>query len=143
MENFSFNENTSIEKHMIKTSFDKLIKLFYPENRIKHKEDTTMENNNQKKKQNQKINNKSKNLKNVRQLENKSFLNQNFCNEECQLKFQKILMKVKNGEIDVNKINWSQKDGQDFNLIQNLVNYYYNAGYNQAASPSHLENKNN
>jgi len=137
MENFSFNENISTEKHIIKTSFDKLINLFYSDNRIKHKNDTNL------KRQNQKINSYSKNMKREALSKNKSFLNQDFCNEECRIKFQKILKKLKNGEIDFNKINWSQKEGQDFNLIQNLVNYYYNVGYNQAASNLDLENKNN
>jgi hypothetical protein len=79
---------------------------------------------------------------------NKFFRNSNFCNQMCYEKFSNVIKKLKAGEVDFNKINWSSplplpltsasvtNENSEFpvpeNLIQNLVNYYYSLGYNQA-----------
>jgi hypothetical protein len=138
MENFSSENGLSKDRNLIKNSFDKLINLFYPENRIKQNNNSLLNFNHESKKPTRQAIVNSKISK-----KNKSFLNQNFCNEQCQIKFQKILSKIKNGQIDINKINWWQQEGHGYNLIQNLVNYYYNIGYNQGISELQQQNKNN
>lgn len=56
-----------------------------------------------------------------------------FCNEECYKKFLRVIDRLKNNQIDISKINWSQYQNSD-NLIANLVTYYYNLGLSQNQS---------
>lgn len=58
---------------------------------------------------------------------------QNFCNEECLKKFKQTLEKLKNNQIDITKI---QAQIPDLNIIQNLLNYYYELGFNQGYTES-------
>lgn len=64
--------------------------------------------------------------KNIEQKQNNKNQNNIFCDKNCKNKFNIILQKMKEGKVDFTKIDWA-KIG-DFNLVQNLVNYYYNQG---------------
>ena len=119
-----------INKSFVQESFENLIKLFKGEEQSNNIESTITP-----------IKNKSK-LTNKKKLSSnskkkKSFLGENFCDDECYNKFTKVMQKIKSGEVDINKINWSdvkEKEvgvQQSSNLVQNLVNYYFTMGYNQ------------
>lgn len=41
------------------------------------------------------------------------------------------MKKIKEGKIDINKIDWTANNQEDQNLFQNLINFYYTQGYNQ------------
>lgn len=54
---------------------------------------------------------------------------QYFCNNECREKFNKVIEKIKNKEIQLDKIDISQSTGEDDNIIANALLYYYQSGY--------------
>lgn len=133
-----------INQSLIKNSLDKLIYIYRNENTLKLNQESETENN-QQKHPNKSL--KIKNFKNKESLNKKSiklaeksFLKSNFCNEECYKKFTEIIRKINSGEVNLNKINWNhinqlednRNDNFSNNFIQNLVNYYYSLGYNQA-----------
>jgi hypothetical protein len=134
-----------INQSIVQTSFEKLIKILQlgePENE-EHKKDIKIKSQiNVTKKKTMNLNSSSINKQAFsRKNEKKTFLNTNFCNENCYEKFSNIVKKLKLGEVDLNKINWSSSSSnigensdstKTENLIQNLVNYYYSLGYNQA-----------
>jgi hypothetical protein len=72
---------------------------------------------------------------------NNNFMN-NFCDEKCFEKFNKITKLLKEGKIDYNKINWEEVGGSNFNLIQNLVNYYYKMGFQNGLDNQSLNKTN-
>lgn len=137
MEKFLTLDETLKEDCFVKDSFDKLINIYFPHNRS-NIENNSIDNDD---KEYSVLHKKKIDKKKSNDGKDKFFLNKNFCNELCQVKYEKILTKIKNGEIDINKLNWT-KDVGGQNLIQNLVNYYYNAGYSEGISNSQSDNKN-
>ena len=105
--------NLNIENSIIKQSLVKLVHLY----------------NNQNEPQNELKESNDLKLSYIKSNTNE-FIKTNFCDEKCFEGFQAILSKLNKGEIDINSIDWT-KGGQN-NIIQNLVNFYYNIGYNQA-----------
>jgi hypothetical protein len=96
------NLDLILNESVVKNSFDRMIQSFN-----NPQTDNTYKNTQQK-----------SNIKN----ENNNI----FCNNNCKNKFNTILKKMKEGKVDFTKIDWANI--ADFNLVQNLVNYYYNQG---------------
>jgi hypothetical protein len=139
-------EHTPILNHsIVKNSFDRLINLYKDPNSFKisidkmdikwvDKENDNFHVQNGNLKKSTFIKKSNSNFKNAKMNTNIDFLQQNFCDNECQYKFTEIMKKIKEGQIDINKIDWTSvrnTNVENQNLVQNLVNYYYTQGYNQ------------
>ena len=61
-------------------------------------------------------------------VEGEYFIKDYFCCKECYDKFNKIIKKFKNNEVDLTKIDWEKYSSDDSNIIVKLVTYYYNLG---------------
>lgn len=133
-------EHSTSNHSIIKNSFDRLINSYNNPNSYKfsiNKIDVNLineRNYNFHIEENYTLNNKN----NLELLNNKKnsdeLLKQNFCDDHCHDKFIKIMKKIKEGKIDINKIDWTaniSNNQENQNLFQNLINFYYTQGYNQ------------
>lgn len=140
----------------IKASFDKLISRYTSEN-YNIDDQELMHNNFQneelaeQKTNNSKTKHKGQNKSisaNKGNLNSDQFIKDNFCNNECVKNFNKILTAMKEGRMDLSKINWNEavaagnNNASDYNFFQNLVNFYYNLGYEQGSNQTNNEKQN-
>lgn len=133
-------EHSTSNHSIIKNSFDRLINSYNNPNIYKfsiNKIDVNFineRNYNFNIEENYILNNKN----NLKLLNNKKnsyeLLKQNFCDNNCYDKYIKIMKKIKEAKIDINKIDWTaniSNNQENQNLFQNLINFYYTQGYNQ------------
>lgn len=71
------------------------------------------------------LNNKAEPMKEV---DIKNDYSNNFCNNHCKAKFENVIERIKNKEIQLDKIAISQLNEKD-NIISNALYYYYQIGY--------------
>lgn len=70
------------------------------------------------------------------EIKNKtSSLNNFFCNKQCEGKFLKVLKKIQEGNIDLNKLKWNEAED---NFFRNILVQYYNMGLNTVTNKSNV-----